>query len=665
MTRGIWPSLSDMLGPISDLTPYVLTGNADGSEWTTPIGSYHDIDFDGAGFTIYGLEEPLFGALTNSKIYNLNVETDMPVTEGNFGSVVCSGTNVTLEDITVSGTMTTEYSMVGGIAGNLSASLISRCESNMAITMVMDHYNVNNIGGIIGLADTCEIHQCTNKGDLVAEASGPSYTCSIVGGIAGSFSGMIADCVNEGVIDASLASKNVSIGGICGNISGATVIGNVNKGNVSGGYTAGGIVGSASTPSLECLTMNVNSGNVSAAQAYSAQGGCGGIIGMGRNCVISDNHSCGILSTIPTGPNTLDTLFGGIVGFINSGIINVILRGNLAANLEINTETDEVAHRIIGGIDSGALVTATIENNFALDTMLLNGVPVSTPSDEDGEDISCGELKTRTPPLFCDAECTIPILQQNRVALRQKGPVISRNAMRARALAMPRITVEKQDFDDSGMPRIELNEISLDRAFRNIVASIALQEAAIAHVLNAEGEKLQRIIGIEDVDVDMLVSVNESVTGLTGAVADIEESLARKLSNSLFMLGVSPGPITPPIPPGLAKFTVHTKVPNTDLPVGAKYSLTSTTRTGETIVGESGPNYGDVTFEDVPPGTYLLTEPVPLIGFKGIGEYTVFVDKEGNATIEPGAPPETSPKPADGYVIYQERDLRDIVSCQE
>ena len=44
---------------------------------------------------------------------------------------------------------------------------------------------------------------------------------------------------------------------------------------------------------------------------------------------------------------------------------------------------------------------------------------------------------------------------------------------------------------DNGMPSIGCNfqPLSLGVALRNVVASIALQEAAMVHVLNAEGEK--------------------------------------------------------------------------------------------------------------------------------------------------------------------------------
>jgi len=45
-----------------------------------------------------------------------------------------------------------------------------------------------------------------------------------------------------------------------------------------------------------------------------------------------------------------------------------------------------------------------------------------------------------------------------------------------------------------GMPVIELQPVERDVALSNVVASIALVEASLAHVLNAESKKIQRVI---------------------------------------------------------------------------------------------------------------------------------------------------------------------------
>ena len=80
------------------------------------------------------------------------------------------------------------------------------------------------------------------------------------------------------------------------------------------------------------------------------------------------------------------------------------------------------------------------------------------------------------------------------------------------------------------MPTIDLPEIDLDTAVSNLIASIALEEAGLSHILNAEGMKIQYAIACEDIDFQTLIDINESVTDTVAGIAVIEEGLARKLS---------------------------------------------------------------------------------------------------------------------------------------
>ena len=78
-----------------------------------------------------------------------------------------------------------------------------------------------------------------------------------------------------------------------------------------------------------------------------------------------------------------------------------------------------------------------------------------------------------------------------------------------------------------GMPRIENTPIDRNCALTALLQSIALQEAALAHILNAEGEKIQRVV-CEAKCVDDLLNVNESVTNTIQAVSTLEEMLKDK-----------------------------------------------------------------------------------------------------------------------------------------
>lgn len=87
-----------------------------------------------------------------------------------------------------------------------------------------------------------------------------------------------------------------------------------------------------------------------------------------------------------------------------------------------------------------------------------------------------------------------------------------------------------------GMPIIKSSEIIYKQAIIDIVESIALEEAALAHILNAEGEKLQRVIFSKDVDICMLLETNKSVESMVDKVTELEKKLEEKLKLAFEMM---------------------------------------------------------------------------------------------------------------------------------
>jgi len=61
-----------------------------------------------------------------------------------------------------------------------------------------------------------------------------------------------------------------------------------------------------------------------------------------------------------------------------------------------------------------------------------------------------------------------------------------------------------------------------------IMGSIALQEAALAHIMNAEGEKIQAAIA-NTTDIDKMLEVNASVADMLKQVNELEQTLLAKL----------------------------------------------------------------------------------------------------------------------------------------
>jgi len=83
------------------------------------------------------------------------------------------------------------------------------------------------------------------------------------------------------------------------------------------------------------------------------------------------------------------------------------------------------------------------------------------------------------------------------------------------------------------MPEISLELIDPRLALASVVASIALQEAAVSHVLNAEGEKIQAVVGMTGSTVEDLQNINLSVGDMVDSVALFEDELQNKLRTAL------------------------------------------------------------------------------------------------------------------------------------
>lgn len=78
------------------------------------------------------------------------------------------------------------------------------------------------------------------------------------------------------------------------------------------------------------------------------------------------------------------------------------------------------------------------------------------------------------------------------------------------------------------MPKIECPHIDKCCAASSLLESVALEEAAISHILNAEGEKLQKAICLADCQDDLL-EINKSVEDMVDKVTSLEIILKAKL----------------------------------------------------------------------------------------------------------------------------------------
>ena len=80
-----------------------------------------------------------------------------------------------------------------------------------------------------------------------------------------------------------------------------------------------------------------------------------------------------------------------------------------------------------------------------------------------------------------------------------------------------------------GMPVITSSTTTRTQAITDIIESVALQETALSHILNAEGEKIQKMVALEDVTPEVLLATNKSVESMVNAVSRLETVLKAKL----------------------------------------------------------------------------------------------------------------------------------------
>lgn len=79
------------------------------------------------------------------------------------------------------------------------------------------------------------------------------------------------------------------------------------------------------------------------------------------------------------------------------------------------------------------------------------------------------------------------------------------------------------------MPVISSSATSPCQAITDLLQSIALQQAGLAHIINAEGEKIQTALGTAGVTIADMIDINKSVSDTLTKVIKMEMLLQFKL----------------------------------------------------------------------------------------------------------------------------------------
>jgi len=102
---------------------------------------------------------------------------------------------------------------------------------------------------------------------------------------------------------------------------------------------------------------------------------------------------------------------------------------------------------------------------------------------------------------------------------------------------------------------INLKELTREGAINLILSSIAMEEVGLSHIINAEGEKLQYLLGTlsgtsgPGPTVDQILQANDSVTNLLEKAAISQQALAEK-TQTVLSAAVMQGPTGPTGPTG-------------------------------------------------------------------------------------------------------------------
>ena len=89
------------------------------------------------------------------------------------------------------------------------------------------------------------------------------------------------------------------------------------------------------------------------------------------------------------------------------------------------------------------------------------------------------------------------------------------------------------------MPAFAETTIGREEALNQILASIAMEELALSHILNAEGEKIQHVLGtltgqaVSDASIQDLLAIDDSVTTMLESVRATQTQLMEKMTAAL------------------------------------------------------------------------------------------------------------------------------------
>ena len=299
---------------------------------------------DGAKQSPDGKAKYFAGTLNGNGKRIKNLKSDVPF-------IQAIGTGALVQDINIDETcsFTPWYGdkkqlEFGSLIGYCSEGTVKNCTSAASITVSQCNAVANKfplyVGGLVGRNRSANISDCTNSGEIVANATYVADADSTknnlyIGGFTGYCSnpdGVLENCTNTGNISVASTTRNIYVGGICARCSAGTITGCANSGaiTVSTGRTSGdpckffylgglfGVINTDKDNSPSIVNGCSNSGAITS-RSNVKQLYIGGIAGLldSPNTTLTDNTSSGNITTT----KRLRNLYcGGLFGAVTQAM---------------------------------------------------------------------------------------------------------------------------------------------------------------------------------------------------------------------------------------------------------------------------------------------------------------------------------------------------------
>ena len=344
---------------------------------------------DGAKQSPDGKAKYFAGTLNGNGKRIMNLKSDVPF-------IQAIGTGALVKDINIDKTCSftpwyggEKQSEFGSLIGYCSEGTVKNCTSAASITVSQCNAVANKvplyIGGLVGRNRSANISDCTNSGEIVANATYVADADSTknnlyIGGFTGYCSnsnGVLENCSNTGNISVASTSLNIFVGGICAKASAGTITGCSNSGAITAAtaratgdpckfiYLGGlfSVVDTGDDASLK-VTGCTNSGDITSNSNVKRLivGGIAAQLGT-ANAIFSGNTTSGNITTT----KALRNLYcGGLFGRITAAQALALNGEPCTGNINIGaTESNASTYLYCGGLIGQTTKNITIGGDVA------------------------------------------------------------------------------------------------------------------------------------------------------------------------------------------------------------------------------------------------------------------------------------------------------------